>query len=66
MDLRDVRFRTGVSEKTVRKWIKDGKLAATMVTTEHGRRGDVDEEALTEVGAEADGTLPEGSVSWEL
>ena len=56
MDLRDARFRTGVSEKTLRKWIAEGKLKAEMVSAGNGRRWEVSEAELATLGFPMDGT----------
>jgi excisionase family DNA binding protein len=55
MNLREAAYRLGVSERTLRQWIKDGKLAASMSVTEHGRQWEIPESAL-----QAEGQAPEG------
>ncbi len=59
MDLRAAREHTGISEKTLRKWIKQGKLEATMRITDHGRQWDISTEAVEGLSRDHDGMVPE-------
>jgi len=69
MDLREAAYRLGVSERTLRQWIKDGKLAASMSVTEHARQWEIPESALLDQrtpqaggqDAEGPGTVSEAS-----
>lgn len=67
MDLREAAYRLGVSERTLRQWLKDGKLAGKLTVTEHGRQWEIPESALPNRAggqdAEPSGTVPEGSGS---
>jgi excisionase family DNA binding protein len=46
VELREAAYRLGVSERTLRQWIKDGKLVGKMTITEHGRQWEIPESAL--------------------
>jgi excisionase family DNA binding protein len=60
MDLREAAYRLGISERTLRQWIKDGKLVATMTVTEHGRQWEIPESVLKDVnGHHTNGQAPE-------
>ena len=50
MDLREARGRTGLSEKTLRRLIREGKLQAEMVGSGPTHHWEVSEEALDALG----------------
>jgi excisionase family DNA binding protein len=52
MDLREVRERTGLSEKKLRRLIREGKLEATMIGSGLGRHWEVSEGALDALGVQ--------------
>ncbi len=58
MDLREARERAGLSEKTLRRLIKAGRLDATLVGTGQHRHWEITEEALDALGKTEYGHTP--------
>lgn len=46
MDLREAANKLGVSESTIRRWIKSGRLQANKVNGPYGEQYDIDDEAI--------------------
>lgn len=46
MDIKEASTRLNISETTVRRWIKSGRLQATMIEGPYGPQYDIPEEAL--------------------
>jgi len=63
MNLRESREYSGVSERTLRRLIKEGKLEAALVGSGSNRHWEVDEESLSGIGrppsGQLDGHLPD-------